>query len=135
MNNTIRKEKHWFTAADALIVVIVLGLLIGSVVLFLFPEKETSTAVPVEASVIVYVSGDMNGIKAGDPLFYGETEIGAVQKVDKAANNVIVIIDMEKENGVYLFDGKPVRINGGFTLETRLCKLSGIVSDIGDKEE
>lgn len=135
MNDRIKKEKHWFTAADALIVVIVMALLIGSVVLFLFPKKEASTSVPVEASVIVHFSGTINGISAGDPLFHGETEIGAVQKVDKTANNVIVIINMEKDNGVYMFDGKPVRINGSFTLETRLCKLTGSVSDIGDKEE
>lgn len=135
MSIKMKKEKHWFTAADALIVVIVMGLLIGSVVLFLFPKEEKSTAKPVEASVIVHTDSDINGVNAGDKLFLGETEIGAVQKVDKAANNVVAIINMEKDGGVYLFDGRPVRINGSFTLETRLCKLVGVVSGIGDKEE
>ncbi|MBQ3081087.1 MAG: hypothetical protein IJC49_01385 [Clostridia bacterium] len=130
-----KSEKHWFTAADALIVVIVMSLLIGSVVLFLFPKEEKTTAVPVEASMIVHFDTDINGIKAGDSLFSGETAIGSVQKVDKAANNVVVIVNMEKDGGVYLFEGKPVRINGVFTLETRLCKLVGVVSGIGDKEE
>lgn len=130
-----KKEKHWFTAADALIVVIVLGLLIGSAILFLFPTKEETEAKTVQAAIVVHLEGEIIGIKANDKLFVGETEIGSVQKVDTAANNVVAVIQVEKEDGVYYLDGNPVRVNGAFTLETRLCHATGVVSDIGDKED
>jgi len=130
-----KKEKHWFTAADALIVVLVAALIIGSAVTFLFPKQEENVIKKVKAAIVVHLDEEISGIKAEDKLFYGETEIGSVQKIDKAANNVVAVIEVEKDDGVYYLGGEPIRVNGAFTLETRLCRAVGLVSDIGDKEE
>lgn len=131
----IKKDTHWFTAADALIVVIVLGLLITSAVMFLLSTEEEQTAKSVKATIAVYVEEELKGISENDTLFYGETEIGEVQKIDKLSNYVIASIEVEKDDGVYVLDGTPIRINGSFTLETRLCRYNGTVIDIGDREE
>ena len=129
-----KKEKHWFTAADALIIIIVAALIIGSAVLFLFSDKEEPAVKLIKATVVVHLDDEISGIQANDKLFVSETEIGSVQKIDKAANNVVAIIEVEKEDGVYYLQGNPVRVNGSFTLETRLFKAVGVVTDVGDKE-
>lgn len=130
-----KKDTHWFTAADALIVIIVVGLLVTSAVLFLFPKEEEKSAVAVKATIAVYVEEELSGIKENDTLFFGEDAIGVVQKIDKLSNYVIASIDVEKDDGVYVLDDTPIRINGTFTLETRLCRYTGTVIDIGDREE
>lgn len=129
------KRKHWFTVADALILVVVVALLVGSAVIFLFPREEKTTAVPVQASIIVYTEEGVDRISEEEKLFLGEEAIGTVQLVDKSANYVVILVDAEKDEGVYYLGGNPIRINGTFTLETRLCKLNGVVKSIGDKEE
>ncbi len=139
MSVFVKKRKHWFTVADALILIVVVALLVGSAVIFLFPREEKSTAVPVQASLMVYVENcteeELARINENEKLFLGEETIGTVQLVDNSANYVVVLVDMEKDEGVYYLDGKPVRVNGVFTLETRLCKFDGVVKSIGDKEE
>lgn len=134
MNKTYNKDKkHWFTAADVLITVIVLALAAGAVVLFLFPNDKASTADEVQVAMVIHLPETTVGIANGDKLFYDDTEIGTVNKIDKSANNVIVHVTLQKDGGVYLLDGEPVRINGAFVLETRLRRVSGVVESLNER--
>lgn len=132
MSGTDKDARRRFTAADILITVVVIALAAGSVLMFLLPDREESTAVPVATTMVVHLSEEPAGISAGDKLFDGDTEIGRVSKIDKSANNVIISVTLEKDDGVYLLGGRPVRVNGGFVLETRLRRADGIVESLNE---
>ena len=142
MNKTDKSKKKRFTAADVLITLVVIALVVGSGLLFLFPREEETTSVPVQLSMVVHLPETPIGIAVDDRLFYedpegeepGAVQIGTVQKIDKSANNVIVYVDLEKDDGVYLLGGSPVRINGSFVLETRLCRVTGTVESMYERE-
>ena len=133
MNKTYKDKKHWFTAADVLITVIVFALAAGAVVLFLFPNDTSSSAESVEVAMVVHLSETTMGISNGDKLFNNDVEIGSVNKIDKSANNVIVYVMLQKDGGEYFLDGDAVRINGGFVLETRLRRVTGVVESINER--
>jgi len=128
------KEKRWFTAVDALIVVVVLSLVISAVVLFLFPKGEEDTVERATVMLELYCDKEPVGVKVDDTVYLGEEAVGTVEFVDMDANKVVAGIEMELDGNTYTFNGKPVRINGGFTLETRLCRMEGVVCDINIKE-
>ncbi len=134
MMNTKDNGKRWFTAADVLITLLVLALTAGTLVLFLFPHEEESTAVTVEATMVIHLQETPVGITAGDKLFNGDAEIGTVSKVDKRSNNVIIKVSLSKDNGAYTLGGESVRVYGSFDLETKLRSASGVIESIVEKE-
>ncbi len=133
MSRTNKGGKRWFTAADVLITVIVIALAAGSAVLFLFPDQEEITAVPVETTMVIHLHETPVGFSVGDKLFNGDNEIGTVSKIDKSANNLIIHATLDKDGGVYMLNGKPVRVNGSFVLETRLRRAEGVIESIGER--
>lgn len=128
------KERRWFTAVDALIVVVVLSLIISAVVLFLFPRGEEETVERATVALELRCEKSPVGIKADDTVYLGEESVGTVEFVDIDANKVVANIELEKDGNAYIFNGTPVRINGSFTLETRLCRVEGVVCEINSKE-
>lgn len=128
MSKTYNEKKHWFTAADVLITIIVLALVAGAVVLFLFPDNTESSAETVQASIQLLLPEKPIGIVKGDKLFYNDAEIGKVSRIDDS--RVTVQVSIQTDDGVYLLGGEPVRINGDFVLETRLRRVTGVIESI-----
>lgn len=133
MSSTNRTGKRWFTAADVLITVIVLALAAGSVALFVLANREQSTAQPVEVSMLVHLDEAPEGFSKGDKVFCGTELIGVIDRVDKSANNVGLTVTLDKDGGEYLLDGNCLRINGGFVLETRLRRATGIIESMDER--
>lgn len=133
MSRTNRTGKRWFTAADVLITVIVIALAAGSVALFVLANREQSTAQPVEVSMLVHLDEAPEGFSKGDKVFCDTELIGVIDRVDKSANNVGVTVTLDKDGGEYLLDGKRLRINGGFVLETRLRRATGIIESMDER--
>lgn len=132
MSRSDNGGRRRFTAADALIAVIVVALAVGSVLLFLLPDREESTAVPVKTSILVHFGDLPSSLAVGDKLFYGETEIGVINKLDKSANNAVIEVTVDRDDGVYLLGTSPLRVNGSFVLETRLCRAEGVIESIDE---
>lgn len=133
MNRADKGGKHWFTAADVLITVIVIALAVGAAVLFLFPNEEETTALPVETVMLIHLPETPVGFAEDDKIFNEGTEIGTISKIEKRDNNVIIYALLFKDDGVYMLGGKPLRVNGSFVLETKLCRATGVIESIDER--
>lgn len=134
MEKAYKNKSSWFTLADAIIVLTVIGLIVAAVVLFLFPadtedQVETQT-VTLDLTMEKDCEEILELIKPGDKIYNGEVEIGKVQYVKINERYVLAEISLEKDEGIYKYNGAPLLINSKFVLETRLCSLDATVSGI-----
>ncbi|MBQ3195545.1 MAG: hypothetical protein IJB65_03665 [Clostridia bacterium] len=134
MNFTENKRSRWFTVADALIIVVALLLLVGAALLFLMPNLEKNETNKVKVTLQINFEQEYQGkiasLNDNIPVFSGDEEIGTM--VRRTPDNLTVYADMSLvyEDGIYYYNGAPLRINGSFVLETKLDKICGRIVDI-----
>lgn len=125
-----RKEEHWFTVADALIIIVTAALIISAVVLFVLPASEDTEQSSVSLFIQVSLDEPPDGINRGDKVFRGETEIGEVTTSDGSSYMLVIKAEAEKRADGYYVNDEAVRINGGFKVETRVRAVTGVVVEI-----
>lgn len=133
-------RSHWFTVADALILLLVIGLIVAAVALFLFPPTEEDEAKLASVSLDLTLEKDseelLEHVGVGDKVFSGETAIGEVVSKDINNRYVLVTVSLEVEdNGSYSLNGEPIMINSKFVLETKVCSINSTVVGLSVKEE
>ncbi len=134
MSIKANKRSHWFTVADAFIMLIAIGLIAGAAFLFLMPNIEQSNYENV--TVILQIDFDEKYeekvfvLEEKEPVYFNDEEIGFIVRKTPDNRTVYAKVDLRYSEGVYYLNDTPLRINGSFELETKLDSCTGNLGNI-----